>query len=42
VLPFTGHHPIFAFVTIWLAVAMTLYTGWQYYHSKSRVVARAG
>ncbi len=42
VLPFTGHHPIFAFVTIWLAVAMTLYTGWQYYHSKRRVVARAG
>jgi CDP-diacylglycerol--glycerol-3-phosphate 3-phosphatidyltransferase len=41
VLPLTGHHPAFAFVTIWLAVAMTLYTGLQYYTSGKKVVARA-
>jgi CDP-diacylglycerol--glycerol-3-phosphate 3-phosphatidyltransferase len=31
VLPWTGHHPTFAFVTIWLAAVLTVYTGWQYY-----------
>ena len=41
VLPITGHHPAFAFVTIWLAVVLTLYTGWQYYAVGKRVVARA-
>ena len=31
VLPITAHHVYFGVVTIWLAVAMTLYTGWRYY-----------
>ena len=41
VLPLTGHHPAFAFVTIWLAVVLTLYTGWQYYAVGKKVVASA-
>ena len=41
VLPITAHHPAFAFVTIWLAVVLTVYTGLQYYYSGKRVVARA-
>jgi CDP-diacylglycerol--glycerol-3-phosphate 3-phosphatidyltransferase len=41
VLPVTGHHPTFAFVTIWLAAVLTVYTGWQYYYSGKKVVARA-
>jgi len=41
VLPWTGHHPAYAFVAIWLAVAMTLFTGWQYYRAGKHVVARA-
>jgi len=41
VLPITGHHPTFAFVTIWLAAVLTVYTGWQYYDSGKKVVARA-
>lgn len=41
VLPFTGHHLVFADVTIWLAVALTLYTGWQYYVNGKGAVARA-
>lgn len=41
VLPLTGHHPTFAFVTIWLAAVLTLYTGWQYFNVGRRVVARA-
>lgn len=41
VLPITGHHLGFAFVTIWLAAALTLYTGWQYYVGGKRVVAGA-
>ena len=41
VLPITGHHLAFAFVTIWIAVALTVYTGWQYYHVGKRVVASA-
>lgn len=41
VLPITGHHLAFAFVTIWIAVVLTVYTGWQYYHVGKRVVAGA-
>jgi len=41
VLPITGHHLGFAFVTIWIAVALTLYTGVQYYYVGKRVVASA-
>lgn len=41
VLPITGHHLGFAYVTIWIAVAMTLYTGWQYYAGGKRVIAGA-
>jgi len=41
VLPITGHHLEFAFVTIWVAVILTVYTGWQYFHSGRRVVAGA-
>lgn len=41
VLPFTGHHLIFAYVTIWVAVALTLYTGWQYYVGGKRAVPGA-
>ena len=41
VLPLTGHHLVFAFVTIWIAVALTIYTGWQYYEAGKRVVAGA-
>jgi phosphatidylglycerophosphate synthase len=41
VLPLTGHHPAFAFVTIWLAVAMTIYTGWQYYAAGKKGSLRA-
>jgi hypothetical protein len=28
-------------VTIWVAVVLPVYTGWQYYHSGRRVVAGA-
>ncbi len=31
VLPLTGHHVWIGVATIWVAVAMTLYTGWDYY-----------
>lgn len=41
VLPFAAPYPILAEVTIWLAVAMTVYTGWQYYVDGKRVFARA-
>ncbi|HEY5267453.1 MAG TPA: CDP-alcohol phosphatidyltransferase family protein [Acidimicrobiales bacterium] len=41
VLPLTGHHPAYAFVTIWLAVVLTVYTGWQYYAAGKKVVVRA-
>jgi len=32
VIPITAHHIWLATATIWLAVALTLYTGWQYYY----------
>jgi CDP-diacylglycerol---glycerol-3-phosphate 3-phosphatidyltransferase len=41
VLPFTAKFPIIAEITIWLAVAMTLVTGWQYYRDGREVLARA-
>ena len=31
VLPFTAHHTWLAFITIWIATLMTVYTGWKYY-----------
>jgi CDP-diacylglycerol--glycerol-3-phosphate 3-phosphatidyltransferase len=31
VLPITAHHTWLGVVSIWIAVAMTLYTGWKYY-----------
>ena len=30
VLPVTGHHPWIGITTIWIATALTLYTGWRY------------
>ncbi len=41
VIPITAHHIWLATATIWLAVALTLYTGWQYYYVGKRVVAGA-
>lgn len=41
VLPLTGHHLAFGVTTIWIAAAMTLYTGWQYYRDGRRVGPRA-
>ncbi len=41
VLPFTGHHLAYAFVAIWVAVALTVYTGAQYFLEGRKVVARA-
>ena len=41
VLPFTADRPVFADVTIWVAVLLTLYTGWQYYADAKKVLARA-
>ena len=41
VLPFTAHYPIFGEVTIWVAVVMTVYTGWQYYVAGREVLSRA-
>ena len=40
VLPLTGHHVWIGVATIWIAVAMTLYTGWDYY-VKGRQANRA-
>ena len=41
VLPFTAHHLIIAEVTIWVAVVMTVYTGWRYYIDGREMFARA-
>ena len=41
VLPLTGHHLVYGVTTIWIAAAMTLYTGWQYYRDGRRTGARA-
>ncbi len=36
VLPWTAHQHWLQVATIWIAVALTLYTGWQYYYDGSR------
>jgi CDP-diacylglycerol---glycerol-3-phosphate 3-phosphatidyltransferase len=36
VLPLTGHHLVVGVTTIWVAAAMTLYTGWQYWREGKR------
>jgi phosphatidylglycerophosphate synthase len=41
VIPLTAHHLWIATTTIWVAVVLTLYTGWQYYALGKKVVARA-
>ena len=41
VLPFTAHHVIIGVVTIWLATAMTVYTGWKYFVDGRKVMSRA-
>lgn len=41
VLPVTAHHSYLGVVTIWIAVVMTLYTGWQYYVQGKGAVVRA-
>lgn len=41
VLPITAHHVWIGVVTIWIAVAMTLYTGWKYYVDGKKAVPRA-
>jgi CDP-diacylglycerol--glycerol-3-phosphate 3-phosphatidyltransferase len=41
VLPITAHHIWIGVTTIWIAVAMTLYTGWKYYVDGKKVVVGA-
>lgn len=41
VLPVTAHHAYLGVVTIWIAVVMTLFTGWQYYVQGKGAVVRA-
>ena len=41
VLPLTAHHIAIGVATIWVAAAMTLYTGWQYYRAGRQEDARA-
>ena len=41
VLPVTAHHIWIAVITIWVAAAMTVYTGWQYYADGKRVSVSA-
>ena len=41
VLPYFNHHFIYAYVTIWIAVVMTVYTGWRYYVDGKALLARA-
>jgi len=41
VLPITAHHAWLGEATIWIAVAMTLYTGWKYYADGKRATLRA-
>jgi CDP-diacylglycerol--glycerol-3-phosphate 3-phosphatidyltransferase len=40
VLPICAHHTWIGVTTIWIAVAMTLYTGWKYYVDGKRVAVR--
>ena len=41
VLPITAHHAWLGEAKIWIAVAMTLYTGWKYYADGKRATLRA-
>jgi CDP-diacylglycerol--glycerol-3-phosphate 3-phosphatidyltransferase len=41
VIPVTAHHVWLPTVTIWLAVVLTLYTGWQYFAVGKRAAVRA-
>ena len=41
VIPLTAHHTWIGVTTIWIAVAMTLYTGWKYYLDGKKVVLGA-
>ncbi len=41
VLPYFCHHFVYAYVTIWIAVVMTVYTGWRYYVDGKALLARA-
>ena len=41
VLPICAHHTWIGVTTIWIAVAMTLYTGLKYYVDGKKVVVRA-
>ena len=41
VLPITAHHTWLGVTTIWIAVVMTLYTGWKYYVDGRRATLRA-
>jgi CDP-diacylglycerol--glycerol-3-phosphate 3-phosphatidyltransferase len=41
VLPYFCNHLVFAQVTIWIAVVMTVYTGWRYYVDGKELLARA-
>jgi CDP-diacylglycerol--glycerol-3-phosphate 3-phosphatidyltransferase len=41
VIPLTAHHTWIGVTTIWIAVAMTLYTGWKYYVDGKKVVLGA-
>ena len=41
VIPLTAHHLVIGVTTIWVAAAMTLYTGWQYYRDGRRAGLRA-
>ena len=41
VLPVTAHHLWIALATIWVAAAMTVYTGWRYYVDGKKVFSRA-
>ncbi len=41
VLPYFHEHLIYAQVTLWLAVGMTVYTGWRYYVDGKKLLANA-
>ena len=41
VLPIVAHHTWVATTTIWIAVVMTLYTGWRYYVDGRKIFGRA-
>ena len=41
VIPLTAHHTWIGVTVIWIAVVLTLYTGWQYYAQGKKVGLRA-